>query len=44
MSVIGASMSEPHASELNWDFSYIIIYIFSGVRRSVYSQHCNLMR
>ena len=33
--VIGASVSEPHTSESNWDFS------FSGVRRSVYSQRCN---
>ena len=25
--VIGASVSEPHTSESNWDFSYIIIII-----------------
>ena len=42
--LIGASVSEPHTSESNWDFSYIIYYIFSGVRRSVYSQRCNLTR
>ena len=41
-SIIGASVSEPHTSESNWDFSYI--YIFSGVRRSVYSECCNLTR
>ena len=38
----GASVSEPHTSESNWNFSYIIIVIISGVRRSVYSQRCNL--
>ena len=37
-----ASVSEPHTSESNWDFSYI--YKFSGVRRSVYSERCNLTR
>ena len=26
--VIGASVSEPHTSELNWNFSYIIIIIW----------------
>ena len=26
--LIGASVSEPHTSESNWDFSYIIIIIF----------------
>ena len=26
--MIGASVSEPHSSESNWDFSYIIIYIY----------------
>ena len=40
--IIGASVSEPHTSESNWDFSYILL--FSGIRRSVYSQRCNLMR
>ena len=44
MHIIGASVSEPHTSESNWDFSYIIYYIFSGVCRSVYSQRCNLTR
>ena len=27
MKIIGASVSEPHTSESNWDFSYIIIII-----------------
>ena len=42
--IVGASVSEPHTSESNWDFSYNIYYIFSGVCRSVYSQSCNLTR
>ena len=35
--IIGASVSEPHTSESNWDFSYIIIIIIylPYVRRSV---------
>ena len=43
-----ASVSEPHTrlSELNKIFHihiYIYIYILSGVCRSLYSWHCNLM-
>ena len=42
--MIGARVSEPHSSESNWDFSYIIIYFFSCVRRSIYAQCCHLTR
>ena len=37
-------LSKPHTSLFYCDFSYIIYIFFSGVRRSVYSQLCNLMR
>ena len=45
-SLIGASVSEPHTSLFNCDFSWyiIIIYILSVVCRAVYPWRCNLMQ
>ena len=41
--IIGASVSNPHTSELNCDLSYISV-VLSSICCSVYPGRCNLMQ